>query len=162
MNILVEYLFGIVIAIHNHCQCLLVESMEVNMRKLMMVILMAVGCAFAGTATKVDTVKAHKDTAKIFVKDSIKPVVFKAIPDSLKHKIDSAWAVKKAEKPSKIAVDSLRKASKVKRDSLVGLIKDVKVKGAVKARIDSVEVRHYRLRDKIEEKKELIKAKKEK
>ena len=36
------------------------------------------------------------------------------------------------------------------------------MRGDVKARIDSVEARHYRLRDKIEEKKELIKAKKQK
>lgn len=124
------------------------------MRKLMMVVLMAVGCVFAGTAVKTDSVKVYKDTTKA--------VLFKGIPDSLKHKVDSAWAIKKAEKPSKIAVDSLRKASKVKRDSLVGLIKDIKVKGVVKARIDSVEAQHYKLRDKIEAKKEFIEAKKAK
>lgn len=127
-----------------------------------MVVLMAVGCAFAGTGAKADSAKTHKDTAKVIVKDSTKPVLFKGIPDSLKHKADSAWAAKKAEKPSKIAIDSLQKVFKAKRDSLVGTIKDVKVKAIVKARVDSVEARHYRLRDKIEEKKELIKAKKAK
>lgn len=132
------------------------------MRKLMMVVLMAVGCAFAGTGAKADSAKTHKDTAKVIVKDSTKPVLFKGIPDSLKNKADSAWAAKKAEKPSKIAIDSLQKVFKAKRDSLVGTIKDVKVKAIVKARVDSVEARHYRLRDKIEEKKELIKAKKAK
>lgn len=117
-----------------------------------MVVLMAVGYTFAGTAVNVDSVKVHNDTAK--------PVMFKGIPDSLKHLVDSAWTIKKAEKPSKIAIDSLQKAFKAKRDSLVGAIKDVKVKGAVKARIDTLEAKHYKLRDRIEAKKELIKAKK--
>ena len=120
------------------------------MRKLMMVVLMAVGCTFAGTAVKVDSLKVQKDTAK---------VLFKGMPDSLKHNVDSALAIKKAEKPSKIAVDSLQKVYKAKRDSLVGMIKDVKVKGTVKARIDTLEAKHYKLRDRIEAKKELIKAK---
>lgn len=120
------------------------------MRKLMMVVLMAVGCAFAGAAVKVDSLKVQRDTTK---------VLFKGIPDSLKHKVDSAWAVKKAEKPTKIAVDSLQKAYKAKRDSLVRMIKDAKVRGAVKARIDTLEAKHYKLRDRIEAKKELIKAK---
>lgn len=122
------------------------------MRKLMMVVLMAVGCAFAGTAVKVDSVKVHKDTTKA--------VLFKGIPDSLKHRVDSALAIKKAGKPSKIAVDSLQKAFKAKRDSLVGTIKDVKVKDAVKARIDTLEAKHYKLRDRIEAKRELIESKK--
>ena len=126
------------------------RNKEMFMRKLMMVVLMAVGCTFAGTAVKVDSAKVHSDTVK---------VLFKGMPDSLKHNVDSALAIKKAEKPTKIAVDSIQKVYKAKRDSLVGMIKDVKVKGAVKARIDTLEAKHYKLRDRIEAKRELIKAK---
>lgn len=133
------------------------------MRKFVMVVLMAVGCLFANT---VDSSKIHKEPTKI-VQPAVRDTVvdnFKIKCDSLKVKVDSILASKKssvdsAKASAKIVVDSLHKAFQAKRDSLVNTIKDVKLKAAVQARIDTVEARHYRLRDKIEAKKELIKSK---
>lgn len=146
MDNLVDYSIGILIAFLLFA--IFYWRKENNMRKFLMVVLMAVGCSFAA---KIDSAKVHVD--------SVKHPLTARIPDSLKHRVDSAIAVKKAEKPTKIAVDSLQKVFKAKRDSLVGTIKDVRVKAAVRTRIDSVEARHYRLRDKIDEKKEIIKNK---
>jgi hypothetical protein len=133
------------------------------MRKFVMVVLLAVGCLFAGT---VDSTKMHNEPTKI-VRPAVRDTVVDKVKikyDSLKVKVDSILKCKKssvdsAKATAKIAVDSRHKSAKAKRDSLVNTIKDVKTKAAVRARIDTVEARHYRLRDKIEAKKELIKSK---
>ena len=106
---------------------------------------------------KVDSIiKAHK--AKI---DSSFSEAKKALPDSLKRKIDTAakaWKLADSTKgPGKI--DSLKKFNHEKRDTAIARIKDTATAAKVKARIAALEAKKAELKAKLDARKAVIDAK---
>jgi hypothetical protein len=155
------------------------------MKKILIATAVLAGFTFAAAPTPpVDSTKAPKppvfDTAKIDslrkvrvafidsavkadkVKDSILIAdLRKAVPDSIKGKIDTAnkgWKVATG-KPDSAKVDSLKKAFTAQRDSLISKIKDTATQAKIKARIAALEADRAALKAKIDARKAEIDAK---
>jgi len=154
------------------------------MKKILIATAILAGFTFAAApTTPVDTAKTPKppvfDTAKIDslrkvrvafidsavkadkVKDSILIAdLRKAVPDSLKGKIDTAAKAWKAGKGAdSVKIDSIKKAFAGQRDSLISKIKDTATQAKIKARIAALEADRAALKAKIDARKAEIDAK---
>ena len=114
------------------------------------------------TAPKIDTVKLDSSLNAYKAKaDSALANLKKALPDSLKAKVDTAAKAWKLADTTKNTgkVDSIKKYNSGKRDSLIAAIKDTAVASKIKARIADLEADKSALKAKLDARKATIDAK---
>jgi len=148
------------------------------MKKILIATAILAGFTFAATPTapkapvmdtakidsliKVRTVFIDSVVKADKVKDSILMAdLKKAVPDSIKGKLDTAnkgWKVATG-KPDTAKMDSLKKVFTAERDSLISKIKDTATQAKIKARIAALEADRSALKAKIDARKAEIDAK---
>ena len=146
------------------------------MKKILITTAILAGFTFAAApaAPKIDTAKIDSlYKARTTLVDSILKVekakdstlfadLRKAVPDSLKGKLDTAakgWKVVSGKAPDSAKVDSLKAVFAAKRDSLISKIKDTATVAKIKARIAVLEADSAALKAKLAARKADIDAK---
>jgi len=146
------------------------------MKKILITTAILAGFTFAAAPTgpAMDTAKIDSlYKARVTLMDSVMKVekakdsamfadLRKAVPDSLKGKLDTAdkgWKVVSGHAPDTAKIDSLKAIFSAKRDSLIAKIKDTATVAKIKARIAVLEADRAALKAKLDARKADIDAK---
>ena len=134
------------------------------MRNLIVAIVLVAGVCFSAPV-KVNTARVDSAVTAQKIKDSILfSELRKAVPDSLRARVDSAQKVWKSIQPTNkkvdaVVVDSLNKVFSEKRDSILSKIKDTAEAVKIKARIAVLEAERAELKAKLDARKSEIVSK---